>query len=72
MRDALIRNQVIVGCVNSAPRDFKDALSHLAQLRERCGDSLRQIITERVTPAESLWHYSHRRPQGIKVVLEYD
>jgi threonine dehydrogenase-like Zn-dependent dehydrogenase len=71
MRDGLIRNQLIVGCVNSAPRDFSDALSHLAQLRNRCGDSLRQIITERVTPRDSLWHYTHRRSQGIKVVLGY-
>jgi threonine dehydrogenase-like Zn-dependent dehydrogenase len=71
MRDGLIRNQLIVGCVNSAPRDFEHALLHLGQLRKQCGDALRQIITERTTPQESLWHYTHRRPQGIKVVLEY-
>lgn len=71
MRDSLIRNQLIVGCVNSAPRDFADALRHLGQLRETHVDALRQIITERVSPQESLWHYTHRRPQGIKVVLEY-
>jgi hypothetical protein len=71
MRDGLIRNQLIVGCVNSAPRDFQDALTHLGQLRESHGDALRQIITERVAPHESLWHYTNRRPQGIKVVLEY-
>ena len=71
MRDGLIRNQLVVGCVNSAPRDFADALRHLAQLREQCGEALRQIITERVVPHESLWHYTNRRPQGIKVVLDY-
>jgi threonine dehydrogenase-like Zn-dependent dehydrogenase len=71
MRDGLIRNQLIVGCVNSAPRDFEHALLHLGQLRQSCGDALRQIITERVAPQESLWHYTHRQPQGIKVVLEY-
>lgn len=71
MRDGLIRNQLFVGCVNSAPRDFEHALMHLGQLRQSHGDALRQVITERVAPAESLWHYTHRRPQGIKVVLEY-
>lgn len=71
MRDGLIRNQLVVGCVNSAPRDFRDALTHLAQLRDKCGAALRQIITQRVAPQESLWHYTHRQPQGIKVVLEY-
>ena len=71
MRDGLIRNQLIVGCVNSALRDFKDALLHLGQLRQSRGDALRQIITERVSPQESLWHYTNRRPQGIKVVLNY-
>lgn len=71
MRDGLIRNQLVIGCVNSAPRDFADALRHLGQLRQTHGDALRKIITERVSPKESLWHYTHRRPQGIKVVLEY-
>jgi threonine dehydrogenase-like Zn-dependent dehydrogenase len=71
MRDGLIRNQLIVGCVNSAPRDFEHALLHLGQLRQTHGGALRQIITERVNPSESLWHYTNRRPQGIKVVLEY-
>lgn len=71
MRDSLIRNQLIIGCVNSAPRDFEHALQHLEQLRDSHGDALRRIITERVPPQESLWHYTHRQPQGIKVVLEY-
>jgi threonine dehydrogenase-like Zn-dependent dehydrogenase len=71
MRDGLIRNQVFVGCVNSAPRDFHDALAHLALLKSRVPDALAKLMTERVSPHESLWHYTNRRPQGIKVVLEY-
>ncbi len=71
MRDGLIRNQVFVGCVNSAPRDFQHAIEHLGWLRERVGPALNKLITERVSPRESLWHYTHRVPQGIKVVLEY-
>jgi threonine dehydrogenase-like Zn-dependent dehydrogenase len=72
MRDGLIRNQIFVGCVNSAPRDFADALSHLTLLRKSHGEALCALITERVKPREALWHYTHRTPQGVKVVLEYD
>src|SRR6266481_3320481 len=32
VRDGLLKNQIHIGCVNSAPRDFEDALLHLAQL----------------------------------------
>jgi threonine dehydrogenase-like Zn-dependent dehydrogenase len=72
MRDGLIRNQLFIGCVNSAPRDFRDALQHLALLHQRMPGTLAKLITNRVAPRESLRHYTHREPQGIKVVLEYD
>jgi len=71
MRDGLLHNHIFIGCVNSALRDFEDALRHLRQLRETHGEALRAILTERVSPRESLWHYTHRQPQGIKVVLDY-
>lgn len=71
MRDGLVRNQLHIGCVNAAPRDFADALSHLAQLKRTRAAELSALITARVRPAESLWHYSHREPQGIKTVLMY-
>ncbi|MEX2185384.1 MAG: alcohol dehydrogenase catalytic domain-containing protein [Pirellulales bacterium] len=72
MRDAVIRNHVHLGTVNAAPRDFADALAHLAELHERCGEPLAALITNRVRGDDALWHYEHREPQGIKTVVMYD
>jgi threonine dehydrogenase-like Zn-dependent dehydrogenase len=71
MRDGLVRNHTHLGCVNAAPRDFADALTHLAQLQRTHAADLSTLITARVAPAESLWHYTHRQPQGIKTVVVY-
>ncbi|MFO0902563.1 MAG: alcohol dehydrogenase catalytic domain-containing protein [Pirellulales bacterium] len=71
MRDGILRNHLHLATVNSAPRDFVDALAHLDQLQATHPDALAQLITARVAPADSLWHYLHRLPQGIKTVVEY-
>lgn len=71
MRDGLIRNHLHVGCVNAAPRDFQDALAHLVQLKQNYCQQLAALITARVRLEDSLWHYEHRQPQGIKTVIEY-
>ena len=71
MRDGLIRNHLHVGSVNAAPRDFRDALAHLAQLKPHFATQLAALITARVRLEDSLWHYIHRQPQGIKTVVEY-
>lgn len=73
IRTGLLRNHVHVGCVNAAaPRDFQDALAHLEALVPSRGPALADLITARVKPADSLWHYEHRQAQGIKTVLMYD
>jgi threonine dehydrogenase-like Zn-dependent dehydrogenase len=69
MRDGLIRNHLHIGTVNAAPRDFHDALSHLAQLEKTHARQLASLFTARVKLEESLWHYEHRQPQGIKTVV---
>jgi threonine dehydrogenase-like Zn-dependent dehydrogenase len=71
MRDGLLRNHLHVGCVNAAPRDFHDALAHLAQFKRSHPAELAALITARVAPQDSLWHYQHRQPQGIKTVVMY-
>ena len=71
MREGLLRNHIHLGCVNAAPRDFHDALAHLGQLATDRRAGLLALITARVRPADSLWHYEHRQPQGIKTVLMY-
>ena len=72
MREGLLRNNVHLGCVNSAPRDFANAIEHLTCLLESTPDAIQGLITERVAPEDALWHYENRRPQGIKTVVVYD
>ena len=72
VREGLLRNQIFLGCVNAARRDFEDALQHLTHLAADRRDVLASLITCRVLPAESLWQYEHREPQGIKTVLMFD
>jgi threonine dehydrogenase-like Zn-dependent dehydrogenase len=71
MREGLLRNHLHLGCVNAAPRDFQDALHHLASLAQARRGELAALLTCRVRPEESLPHYEHREPQGIKTVLMY-
>ncbi len=72
MRNAVVRNHVFVGCVNAAPRDFQEALRHLARLLQTHPREIQSLITARTTPEDSLWHYENRAPQGIKAVLVYE
>lgn len=72
VREGLLRNHIHVGSVNAAPRDFQDALAHLSQLASDRRAELAALITARVRPEDSLWHYEHREPQGIKTVLMYE
>lgn len=71
MRDSLLRNHLILGCVNAAARDFSDALAHLEHFHRRKREVLARLITSRVSQDEALWHYEHRTPQGIKTVVEF-
>lgn len=71
MLHGLLNNHLHIGCVNSAPRDFEDAIAHLAILRRTHAAELQSLITARVSLQESLWHYQHREPQGIKTIIEY-
>jgi len=72
MRDGLLRNNLFIGSVNCAPRDFHDALAHLAWWKNHNPTALAKLITARVRQAEALWHYEHRQPQGIKTVVEFE
>jgi len=71
MRDAVLRNHVHLGSVNAARRDIIDALAHLGDAIERWPQAADAMITTRLDPKESLWHYQHREPQGIKAILDY-
>ena len=72
MRDVLCRNQIILGSVNAAPRDFAAALAHLERLRNDCGDSVRRLITARVRPEDAIPQLLERANQSVKTVLMYE
>lgn len=72
MRDGLMRNNLFIGSVNCAPRDFHDALTHLQFWKDHNVNALTKLITARVRPADALWHYEHRQPQGIKTVVQFE
>ena len=72
IREGLLRNHIHLGCVNAARRDFEDARQHLHELAKDRRAEPARLITARVRPQDSLWHYEHRQPQGIKTVLVYE
>lgn len=72
MRRAVINNHLLLGSVNSAPRDFHDAHRHLARLLADHGEALAGIFTERVRPADCLADFASRRRHGVKVVVMYE
>lgn len=71
VRDGLIRNNIFLGCVNAAPRDFQESLARLAQWHARAPQALPRLITARVDLPGSLEHYIERQRDSIKTVIEY-
>lgn len=71
MRDSLLRNHLHLGCVNAAPRDFRDALWHVQWWSERAPKALNSLVTQRVAPRESLPFYQRRPPHSIKSILDF-
>ena len=72
MRQGLLRNHLHVASVNAAPRDFRQALEHLAKLQHTHAAELKSLITSRVALSDSLSHFERRQAQGIKAVVTYD
>lgn len=72
MRDGLLRNHIILGSVNAAPRDFDQAIAHLRELRATHLDALCGVMTDHIPKDDALWHFVNHTPQGIKAVLRYD
>ena len=71
MRNAILGNHLYIGTVNNAPQDMQSAIDHLGCLHARYGIAIAKMITERVDPADSLWHYTNRERQGIKTIVCY-
>lgn len=72
MRQGLLRNHIILGSVNAAPRDFNQAIEHLQKLRETHLEALCDVMTDHVAVDDALWHFVNHSPQGIKAVVRYN
>ena len=70
MRDAILRNQLFLGTVNSASTDFEAAFETLYWF-VRQGISAERLITERITLEKSLPLYMTRPGNGIKSVVTF-
>ncbi len=70
MRDAILRNQIFLGTVNSAEQDFRSAFQALFWLKDQ-GIDLHRVITERISLEESLPFYCERPTQSIKSVVTF-
>ena len=68
MRDAILRNQLFLGTVNSARIDFEAAFETLHWFLEQ-GVSTERLITERTTLEESLPLYKKRPRHSVKSVV---
>jgi len=71
MCEAIFRNHVILGTVNSAMRDFIDALRHLKDLKARFPAATKKLFTERLSAEESLVLYNSRVKQSVKTLVEF-
>lgn len=71
VRDGLIRNNLFLGCVNAAPRDFAEALARLAEWNVSCPELVARVITARVSLDEGLAHLAERPKHSIKTVVTY-
>jgi threonine dehydrogenase-like Zn-dependent dehydrogenase len=68
LRNLVLRNEVIFGVVNAGRRDYLSAIRHLEQFMVLFPDSVRKLITDRVTLDEVPQILTQRR--GIKSVVQ--
>ncbi|HEY1066511.1 MAG TPA: alcohol dehydrogenase catalytic domain-containing protein [Pirellulales bacterium] len=72
MLNMFMRNNIHLGTVNSAARDFADALKHLGVFQETHSAALQAMLTAHLPPEEALAHYTGRQNQAIKTVVTYE
>lgn len=72
MRRSLMGNQLHLGTVNAAPRDFDQAIEHLQQLQRDNPVAAAGLITRRAAIDDALNHFDHREHGSIKTVFMYE
>ncbi|QDU94779.1 zinc-binding dehydrogenase [Lignipirellula cremea] len=72
MRRAVVGNHLHLGSVNAAPRDFADALQHLAQMQASHPQPMAALISDRAPFHDALAQYQNRNKQGVKAIVQYE
>ncbi len=71
MRRLVLRNQVMVGSVNAAPRHFQMAVEDMGKAQKNWGEEIQKIITDRFPYTEFDQALHSHPPEEIKAVLEW-
>lgn len=71
MRRLVLRNQVMLGSVNASASHFRMAVADLQRARQRWGNALNAVITDRLPYARFAEALSHHPPDEIKTVLQW-
>jgi threonine dehydrogenase-like Zn-dependent dehydrogenase len=68
MTETVMRNQLVLGSVNAAMRDFRDAIAHLEWANANFPEQIRRLITGRFPARDFAGAYTS---DGIKNVIEF-
>lgn len=71
MRQMVLRNQVLVGSVNSNRRHFEEAFAALARFRSRRGAQLDRVLTHRYSPEEVEEAFRASGDQLVKKAIDW-
>jgi threonine dehydrogenase-like Zn-dependent dehydrogenase len=71
MRQMVLRNQLMLGSVNASRTHYVDAVSELIKIKSKFGDTIKELITDRVNYTDFKKAFSSNSPDEIKTVIEW-
>jgi threonine dehydrogenase-like Zn-dependent dehydrogenase len=77
LTETVMDNRLVLGSVNAAMSDFRDAITHLGWAHENHPDQIRQLLTGRYPARDFAEAYADvvdrkRKPNAIKTVIEFE
>ena len=71
LQQLVLKNQVILGCVNASHHHYKIAVDDLSRIIEKWPDAIRSVITEQVPFSNFEKALHHHSAEEIKVVVQW-
>lgn len=71
MRQMVLQNQMMLGSVNASKKHYTDAVTELMNIKAKFGDSIKELITERVNYVDFKKAFSSNSTDEIKTVIEW-